>query len=67
MCLVTKGLFSYVNGKRYWAKMMEERVLSGSELKVTFLCQEVGPLLKLYVLMSFHIYLDIDVEVNEML
>lgn len=46
---------------------MEERVLSGSELKVTFLCQEVGPLLKLYVLMSFHIYLDIDVEVNEML
>ena len=47
--------------------MMEERVLAGSQLKVTFPHQEVGPRLKLYVLMSIHIYLDIDVEVNEML
>lgn len=35
------------------------RVLAGSELKPTFLCQEFGPLLKPYVWMSFHTSLDI--------
>lgn len=65
--LLTEGLLSYVTGKRCWEKKMEQSLGWFRAESFSFLCQEVGPLLKLCATMSFHICLDTDVKGNEML